>query len=320
MTSGTDGGESIFFHPDRYARELLANPNRIVQLGPEPGYGGTELSAVSFPDSDGTLAPLLIISSLNNPNPVKEYYQANKIDIHPSLPSLEEKKRMITCIQDLCLPAQLALYLAIDSEGKNIDLDLYRLPRGEVQEYSPTLLLGLGGQSHSGKSMISALYSLQTGFPLVNFDVFSRRTSPVYLEALERKGFSSSYTTSQAFEIISKIGDGTPPSPPEDRTFRSALKNLLKLFEGGNRPPAIIIDFPGFTRPQGPDRGLGPFDIYLTQVVSYILPDCETSEANFIERVDSTLKYLHDNYQHHREVNFYVDQNIIRSLQLLDVR
>lgn len=160
------------------------------------------------------------------------------------------RNRLIFCIEKLKMPGILAVTAALDHSENIYD---YPLPEADT---APTVMFPVTGESGLDKSLMSALLSLQTGYPIANFESRSQFSANAYIEYLRKKvdgnpGFSQARNL--VAQMRSEITEGevaTQTSSPQPnqgvKTMGEMLDTALNYFRhNSSRPAVMVCDMPG---------------------------------------------------------------------------
>jgi len=150
------------------------------------------------------------------------------------------KSRLTFCLETLKMPGVLAVTAALDP-SENIN----DYPRPKVQ-IAPTVMFPFTGESGLDKSLLAALISLKTGYPVADFESRSQFSANVYLEHL-RKNAVGVPTFVQARKLVAELRSATSPQPNQGvKTMSEMLNNALDYFRHNlTRPAVMICDMPG---------------------------------------------------------------------------
>lgn len=151
------------------------------------------------------------------------------------------RNRLIFCLEKLKMPGILAVTAALDHSENIYD---YPLPEADT---APTVMFPVTGESGLDKSLLSALLSLQTGYPVADFESRSQFSTNAYIEYL-RKKVDGNPDFAQARNLVSQMRtEMTPPQPNQGvKTMSEMLDTALNYFRhNSSRSAVMICDMPG---------------------------------------------------------------------------
>ena len=157
--------------------------------------------------------------------------------------SEEQQERLSYTLNKLKLPVFLAVHAAL-----NTDRDLESLTKPKENAPEPVTLAMLG-RPGVGKSFITAMLSVDEGYPILSLDFRSGHSSEKYRDLIqnEAKRRGRNLSVEEAWDLIMGKRDDTDDGTEENtKTMRSVFDGLLdKVLSTKNRPAIYLCDMPG---------------------------------------------------------------------------
>jgi hypothetical protein len=179
----------------------------------------------------------------------------------------ETKHKIGDCMKKKGLPFIAAVHLVMNESKLSID----QFPDSNEL----TMMIPLYSHSFAGKSTILAIYALEYGGNVLNFDWFSKTNVYAYIEAAKSKRGDVTGIVEAVSDFETRYSNDRLPQPPLRENLDRALEKILEV------GPGLIwyCDFPGILFDgQSPSRSPDELDVIALQ--SFELPPLVVAEPD----------------------------------------